>query len=292
MPVADGRPGSSYGLRGRAPNDAEHLVPLREEQLGQKRAVLARDPGDQRTPRSHRQDDSFHACRSTDELKNAPPNLHGQQEFWGLAWEALDFIERTVTPGMATLETGAGASTIVFAASGADHETVTPSQAEADRILAECERRGISTERLTFRIGELGRRPARLAAAPARLRPRRRSARVPVPDSRLVVPPPAREGRRADAPGRRVHAAGRRGRRALPQLRGLAARAAVSFRTAVVRKLADETIDGEWKGHRMNFGYLPPGKRAVAAVRQRVFSTKAGLKAVELARPVLRRRRG
>ena len=32
---------------------------------------------------------------------------------------------------------------------------------------------------------------------------------------------------------------------------------AVSFRTAVVRKLADETIDGEWKGHRMNFAYLP-----------------------------------
>src|SRR5580765_7836364 len=89
----------------------------------------------------------------TDDLKAIPPGLHGQAEFWGLAWEALDFIERTVEPGMATLETGAGASTIVFAASGADHETVTPSQAEADRILAECERHGISTDRLNFRIG-------------------------------------------------------------------------------------------------------------------------------------------
>ena len=66
----------------------------------------------------------------------------------------------------------------------------------------------------------------------------------------------------------------------------------VSFRTAVARKLADEVIDGEWKGHRMNFSYLPPGKRAVAAVRQRVFSTRLGLKAVELAQPVLRRGRG
>jgi hypothetical protein len=42
----------------------------------------------------------------------------------------------------------------------------------------------------------------------------------------------------------------------------------------------------------MNFAYLPPGKRAVAAVRQRVFSTKAGLKAVELAQPLVRRGRG
>ena len=44
----------------------------------------------------------------TDELRSAPPGLHGQSEFWGLAWEALAFIERTVRPGMATLETGAG----------------------------------------------------------------------------------------------------------------------------------------------------------------------------------------
>ena len=35
----------------------------------------------------------------------------------------------------------------------------------------------------------------------------------------------------------------------------------------------------------MNFRYLPPGQRAVAAVRQRVFSTRLGLKAVELVRP-------
>src|SRR5581483_8137429 len=89
----------------------------------------------------------------TDELRAAPPGLHGRSEFWGLAWEALAFVERTVQPGMATLETGAGASTIVFAARGADHEAVTPSQDEADRILAECGRRGIPTETLRFRIG-------------------------------------------------------------------------------------------------------------------------------------------
>jgi predicted O-methyltransferase YrrM len=89
----------------------------------------------------------------TDELRSAPPGLHGQTEFWGLAWEALAFVERSLRPGMGTLETGAGASTIVFAAGGADHEAVTPSQDEADRILAECERREIPTDKLRFRIG-------------------------------------------------------------------------------------------------------------------------------------------
>jgi predicted O-methyltransferase YrrM len=228
----------------------------------------------------------------TDDLQNAPPSLHGQQEFWGLAWEALNFIERTVTPGMATLETGAGASTIVFAASGADHETVTPSQAEADRILAECARRGISTERLTFRIGSSADvlrdwqpRPLDFVLVDGA-----HAFPYPTLDWWYVHPHVKIGGLMLldDAYMPPVAAV-------VEHCRNSAAwqtEPAVSFRTAVVRKLADETIDGEWKGHRMSFAYLPPGKRAVAAVRQRVFSTKAGLKAVELAQPVLRRRRG
>jgi hypothetical protein len=67
----------------------------------------------------------------------------------------------------------------------------------------------------------------------------------------------------------------------------------VSVRTAVARKLADEVPDGEWKGERvagrMSFRYLPPRRRAVASVRQRVFSTRIGLRAVELARPLVGR---
>ena len=70
----------------------------------------------------------------------------------------------------------------------------------------------------------------------------------------------------------------------------------VSFRTAVARKLADEVPDGEWKGERvagrMNFRYLPPRKRAVAAVRQRVFSTRIGLRTVEIVRPYISRSGG
>ena len=48
----------------------------------------------------------------TEQLMHEQPSLHGEAELWGLAWEALAYIERTVQPGMATLETGAGASTI------------------------------------------------------------------------------------------------------------------------------------------------------------------------------------
>ena len=82
-------------------------------------------------------------------------------------------------------------------------------------------------------------------------------------------------------------------------LRGSAAWALeqpVSFRTAVARKLADEVPEAEWKGEqiggRMSFRYLPPRRRAVAAVRQRVFSTRIGLRAVELVRPFLGRSGG
>ena len=90
----------------------------------------------------------------TDELRASPPGLHGEgDEYWGLAWAALRWLEETVTSGMATLETGAGSSTIVFAAAGADHEAVTPDPAEEARIREECDRRGIDSSSVRFRIG-------------------------------------------------------------------------------------------------------------------------------------------
>ncbi|HZO61712.1 MAG TPA: class I SAM-dependent methyltransferase [Gaiellaceae bacterium] len=222
----------------------------------------------------------------TDELRAAPPGLHGRSEFWGLAWEALAFVERTVQPGMATLETGAGASTIVFAARGADHEAVTPSQDEADRILAECGRRGIPTETLRFRIGSSADvlrawepRPLDLVLIDGAhafpyptldwwyLAPHLKAGGLMLLDDAYMPPVAA----------------------VLDHVRHSAAwrlEPPASFRTAVARKLADETIDGEWKGRRMNFSYLPPGRRAVAAFRQRLFSTRAGLAALDLARSV------
>jgi hypothetical protein len=229
----------------------------------------------------------------TDDLRAAPPGLHGRAEFWGLAWEALAFIERTVQPGMATLETGAGASTIVFAARGAEHEAVTPSAEEAERITAECERRGISTERLRFRIGSS---PDVLRAWEAR------PLDLVLVDGAHAFPYPALDWWFL-APHLKVGGLMLLDDAYMPpvaavvdHLRGSPAwrlEEPVSFRTAAARKLADEVPPGEWKGERsggrMSFRYLPPQRRAFASARQRFFSTRLGLKAAELARSLLGR---
>ena len=90
----------------------------------------------------------------TDELRAAPPGLHGEgDEYWGLAWTALRWLEENVKGGMATLETGAGSSTIVFAAAGAEHEAVTPDAEEEGRIRGACDRLGVDSSSVTFRIG-------------------------------------------------------------------------------------------------------------------------------------------
>jgi predicted O-methyltransferase YrrM len=232
----------------------------------------------------------------TDELRTAPPTLHGQAEFWGLAWEALDFIERTVQPGMATLETGAGASTIVFAARGAEHEALTPSEEEAERITAECARRGIPTDRLRFRIG----------SSPDVLRTwQGRPLDVVLVDGAHAFPYPTLDWWFL-APHVKVGGLMLLDDAYMPpvaavvdHLRGSAAWALerpASFRTAVARKLAQEVPEPEWKGERiggrMSFRYLPPGRRASAAVRQRFFSTRLGLKTVELLRPLVVRSSG
>ncbi len=229
----------------------------------------------------------------TDELRSAPPGLHGSSEFWGLAWEALAFLERTVRPGMATLETGAGASTIVFAAGGAEHEVVTPSEEEARRITAECERRGISTERLTFRIGSSADvlrsrepRPLDLALVDGAhafpyptldwwfLAPHLKIGGLMLLDDAYMPPVAAVVDYLRTSPA-------------------WALERPVSFRTAAARKLGDEIPPAEWKGERsggrMSFRYLPPGARAAASARQRFFATRPGLKTAELLRALLGR---
>ena len=54
---------------------------------------------------------------------------------------------------MTTLETGSGASTIVFAAAGTDHTAVTPDAAEEGRVRATCRELGVSSDRVAFEVG-------------------------------------------------------------------------------------------------------------------------------------------
>ena len=87
-------------------------------------------------------------------LRANPPGIHGAgDEYWGLAWPALEWLENELREGMSTLETGSGASTIVFAAAGTEHVAVTPDTDEETRIRAECGSFGVSSERVCFEIG-------------------------------------------------------------------------------------------------------------------------------------------
>jgi predicted O-methyltransferase YrrM len=87
----------------------------------------------------------------TDALRAAPPNLHGAgQMYFGLQWDALRWLERTVQPGWTTLETGCGGSTVVFAARGARHVAITPAAEEHDAVRTYCAARAIPTTHLSF----------------------------------------------------------------------------------------------------------------------------------------------
>jgi hypothetical protein len=71
-------------------------------------------------------------------------------DYFGLAWSALEWLEQTVQPGMTTIETGAGASSVVFAAGRAKHTVISPAPDEHERIRAWCDELGVSTDGLTF----------------------------------------------------------------------------------------------------------------------------------------------
>ena len=62
-------------------------------------------------------------------------NVHsGKSHNWRMQKPILDWISSNVHSSWHTLETGAGYSTSVFAASGCKHITISPSGPEHDRI--------------------------------------------------------------------------------------------------------------------------------------------------------------
>lgn len=221
----------------------------------------------------------------TRDLRRKPPRLHGGGgECWGLDWTALAWLERELEPGLGTLETGAGTSTIVFAAAGTEHEAVTPDPLEQERILAECERRQIPSDRVSFRIGSshqvlptLPHRPLDLVLIDGAhgfpypmldwwyLAPRLRvGGRMLVDD--CYMPPVAAlvDFLRADQSWEVAATPGRR--------------------TIVVRKVADTPPAFDWQGGRISFRHLPPFRRARAAAAHRFLESHLGRRAAALTR--------
>jgi predicted O-methyltransferase YrrM len=225
----------------------------------------------------------------TQALRRKPPRLHGGgEECWGLDWKALAWLERELEPGLSTLETGAGTSTIVFAAAGTDHEAVTPDPVEQQQILAECERRNVSTARVSFRIGlsheilaTLPQRPLDLVLIDGAhgfpypildwwyLAPRLRvGGRLLVDD--CYLPPVA-----ALVDFLRAH-------------KSWETAAAPGRRTVVLRKLDDASPAFDWQGEsiggHVSFRHLPPLRRARASAAHRLLESHLGRRAGALAR--------
>ena len=229
------------------------------------------------------------ATTLTERLRTSPPGIHGSgNEYWGLAWPALEWLETELREGMATLETGSGASTIVFAAAGTDHVAVTPDPNEEERVRAACRELGISSDRVSFEVGYshdvlplLSERALDLALLDGA-----HGFPYPILDWWHLAPRLEIGGRLllddAYMPPVAVVLDHARSSKAWEVER------AISYRTVVLRKCADELPPFDWEGERlgghMSFRYLPPAERAVASTRHRVFSTRAGLALVELYR--------
>jgi precorrin-6B methylase 2 len=225
----------------------------------------------------------------TESLRRTPPSLHGGDEFWGLAWEALDWLEQNVRPEMTTVETGAGASTLVFAACGAVHRAVTPDAEEERRIRHACAARGIDDSNLNFHIGRSQDVLPTLESTPLDLVLVDGAHGFPYPIlDWWYLAPLLKEGGRMLLDDAYLSPVGA----ILDYVQASASwelEEPVSFRTACIRKLRDEEPPGEadaLAAHgRMRFSYLPPGRRVVASARMRVFSTRAGIWIVRKLRP-------
>jgi hypothetical protein len=82
------------------------------------------------------------------------PSFHLSGEArWDALPGTLQAIARSAKDGDSTLETGVGASTVVFAASGARHTAISPDPSEHQRVRDYCQRVGVDDSKVTFSAG-------------------------------------------------------------------------------------------------------------------------------------------
>jgi len=82
------------------------------------------------------------------------PSFHlGGEARWDALPGALEGIRRSAVHGGSTIETGVGASTVVFAACGAHHTAISPDPAEHQLVRGYCQRIGLDDSRISFVVG-------------------------------------------------------------------------------------------------------------------------------------------
>jgi hypothetical protein len=210
----------------------------------------------------------------TKKLRAKPVQAHARG-YLGIAWAALDWLERNVNAGMHTLETGSGASTVVFAASGAAHVAISPDSSEHQRIARYCEQEGIALDHVRF-IAESSHTALVDSWQPEPLDvvliDGAHSFPFPILDW-INTAPHLRVGGRvivddANQPTANLLA------RFLRKSPAWELETVLGHRTPCFRKLDDEYLTFEWDDYdlgRPHFDYLPPGRRFVAWLRHRIF---------------------
>jgi SAM-dependent methyltransferase len=93
------------------------------------------------------------------ELLRTPPRLHlndhGQLiSEWRIDDQTVKELDKRLRAGMRTVETGAGLSTIIFAAKGCRHTCIVPDQALVERIITYCQGSGVDHRHIEFIIAK------------------------------------------------------------------------------------------------------------------------------------------
>jgi hypothetical protein len=106
------------------------------------------------------QKDLAQRLATIEKVLGAPPQIHANAPsgVWSTRRDCYQFMARELGPGSRTLETGAGVSTILFAAWGCEHLCVVPVQSQVDGLLAYCADQGIDSSHLSFDV-----RPSEIA---------------------------------------------------------------------------------------------------------------------------------
>ncbi len=86
-----------------------------------------------------------------EEIASSQPAFHhdaGQEQVWSARRETLKCLAEVTQTNSRTVETGAGASTVIFVAAGANHTAISPMPREHRMVEQYCREHGIPTDRL------------------------------------------------------------------------------------------------------------------------------------------------